>query len=401
MTRDARLNDGEMSPRMSVGEDMVTELRLRMAVLVLLVTHLAVGTNARDLYLAESCQGVATPCFDTVAAVVADLAATPGAAVVHIGRGSFGSLTCGYSGAYSDVTFRGRGRDASSFAMLDVLGTTSCSGLAFEDLSIQNDVRWIGDGDSTWRGASVFGDRYAWNQLCFGGAGGHHDLSGVRVVSRVRAQSVSNAALKADCGTFTVAGSDLAALPDSGSPAAPGEILVILAAGDATVNVSDSTVRASAKSVPLSGDVVGIRAGGASSVSVTSGIVSIGAGGTANHSVDAIALVTDTSSNAVITTTGLAAFNLRAPFGVPKRVVGSGIASLYQWQAGKYPPLAETETNVLVGGLDRYFEVDCSSSGNCGGGGTEPHWMEYDSNCAEPGGGPWFDVSVGSCRKVQ
>lgn len=379
---------------------------------------LAANTAVPDadiVYLKKNC-GTLNNCFDNSGSLNTWIWGTrnPTATsrlLVEIGPGTFGGFSCNNSGY---VTLRGSGRGITiiSGSGLGTISVSNCEKLEFESLTVTGfyAVFWRGTGSSTWSGVDIISSTYGWYDEGCGspkGGGGPPTALHYWFGSRITTTGGSGPSTPyfSQCGDNWFYGGELSAMATD----EPGSIQTQVAVAmyfRGQMRIFGSVVRAVANKngttsysppVPASrtaNGLVGISAFGGGTVHMHGGIVNAD-GSTVNSAQDiSVAAIFSDGASSLVHTPGTS-FIVRANgAGTAYRIIGNGTTNApFTWPSGSNPPAI-----VSIPGSDIFVETDCGVSGNCNGGGIQPHMMIYSPDeCGADN--PWFNMRTNSCRQ--
>lgn len=376
-------------------------------------------SDADVIHLRNDCDVEGSPldnCFESTSAVTTWLwgggrgvePSENDRVVVQVGPGNFDQFRCEASGAPRGfVSVMGAGRDQTRLRYTGTatvegegaycegaIAVEGCTDLNFESLTAESHrigATWTGDGESTWSDVDMLGGAFEGESCGAADVGvGWYDKGGLHYFFGSRAVGMDGSLVLGGfngAGETWFYGGEIAVDPrkDFGS-VFPTFVWGVNAASTGDIRIFGSVVRAvvgPAVSATFS-SFQGLRAGG--TIHMHGGIVSIDASASTDD-VDVYGI--HAGSGALVHAPDTAFAIKAAGSGVATRVhatTGANVASPFLWPAGDTPPPI-----VSVDGYDQFVDTDAGASGG------ESHLMVYDSGCSA-GGGPWRDMSDGSCR---
>ncbi|MGH0033037.1 MAG: hypothetical protein ACQGVC_24875 [Myxococcota bacterium] len=366
----------------------------------------------------------------------------PRPSVVQIGPGVYTSSDKGLDCAFSpisnqrmnNVTLRGSGRGVT-FIGDGTLGRGmeigNCRDLTVQDLTVlgaSEGVLWRYGGTSTWINVDIRAGRAGWrdinvgcdpdkimnpeqhppdppvflkDQYPFEEAAVHYFFS-----SRIIVDGTSGTdaiAFEAGCSDNWFYSSEIAVItaptPSPTLASATGFRVLKIPAFPGIVHAFDTNVRVSTLAT------TGLSAGfDAAAVSVEAegifhmhgGMIETDVSNVAGAQATGLRVVGGGATNAFAHTPDTAFAVRPGAGGTAVRVESSGSNAVALppklWAAGDAPPHSGL---VSLEGQDLFVETDCSSDGNCNGGGNQAHVMVYSQGCSPE---PWFDTVTGRCR---
>lgn len=348
-----------------------------------------------------------TNCFTTVTALenwINNTRTSNNPLLINIGPGTFGGISCNFS----DVTYRGAGRDNTIIHGLNYgpgfLTNAGCNNINVENLKIIGAVWAVKienteELNSTWTNVEILGGDYAWIEIdapCKGETRGNHRIFSSRLTAgnSQNIPSLPASVFKtanvygASCGKTWIYNSELTAI----SAVSPSNAYVINAVHDSEVHVYGSNLRLIYESFSNSeinfslifskdGSEVHIHGTGIDVISEMENTINVlnAESGSSIHANES-------------------AYAIKNP-GQTTRISGNGIIMApYQWHQSTQPP-----SIISVSGADMYIETDCPITGHCSVGGIIPHTMIYLEACSGngtgPNNGPWFDTVTNECRQ--
>jgi len=300
--------------------------------------------------------------------------------LVNIGPGTFGQISC----AYSDVTFRGSGRENSiiqwtgpAFSTL-----TGCDNLNVEDLKIESTglhgvlITNTQELDSTWTNVEISGVGYGWLESirsCNGPERGTHRIFSSRITSSSSLTTFKTArAYGANCSKSWLYNSEVNAIAND----LLEDTFILDAVNDSEIHVYGSNLR-----LLVSPDLT-LHKRMAMIASQDNSEIHIHGTGIDLISENAHTVyVLNAQAGSSIHANG-SAYALKNP-GTTIRIFGEGtVKAPYLWEQGKTAPDISSVT-----GADIF--VDTS--------GAVPEMFIYSAAC-NGAGGTWVSSKTGLCR---
>ena len=365
--------------------------------------------------LRTDCTGI-SDCFSTITDLNNWLSSTRQPStlkrtLVNIGSGSFGNLglTCS-GGTTGYVSFKGAGRDVTTFSTISFSNCTSISVQDLQVASTTNSVSWTGGGGSNWTnvGISSTGGK-AWYGVAGSGGCARHNFFSVTlsVIAFPQGTGIYNG-----CGSMWLWGSEVSVSAFNYSSGSLTGILVTGVGNEAHLYGSNvritSTIDAGAVTNPTglvtqAGGVIHFHGGEVvvrySNTAVNVNVVGASAEGTGSliHTIETSYGLGPTGSG---TATRVVATN------------SGSIQSVFQWPAGANPPMGGNSSHLIsILGQDSFIENDCplssgTSTPSCSANPDPvndkyPHLMVFArEKCTgtSPSTGPWFDTVTNKCR---
>jgi len=341
---------------------------------------------------------------------------------IDIGPGTFQThpgLICNSDGY---VSFKGAGRDNSiitgqaiTYAPTGgvnvgfVLGIRNCVSLSFQDLTLllhnspagmTGGVRWDGAGDSSWSNVLVDVGNVGWWDTP--GDFNEHYWFGSHIKVGTGGGWYYRTSIYAESGKTWFYGGDLESF--SNQTLVPGihNIAPVRAVDNGDVRLFGTSIRASQNTHSGAVDDLGgtygtwgLRADGGS-IHAHGCVVNVYT--KASASTDGACSNIRATGSGSVHTPGTA-FVSNCDDGARKKRIFSGgtanVESPFWWGQGDNP-----STDILSQtGQDMFVESDCSSTGcDLTPVGDETHLLIYNSSCADPSFGPWYDVNMNKCR---
>lgn len=312
--------------------------------------------------------------------------------LVNIGPGKFGSLSC----SYSDVSFRGAGRDNTTIGDNSAgIVAYNCDRLHVQDLTVKTvnsgaiaSVYWALGGSSTWVNVRLDGGLYGWTEECSTAP------QSVRPVHRWWSSTIQSSvklAYLVQCSENWFYGTEFITAPHPDSVDNPLLGVVARAMFEferPEIHIYGSVIRLIAN--------VGRSFPEPSAAGTGQGILAVGAGKNAEIHVHGtgIDIIGNELPNSVaaLATIGngvihanQSAFNLKTGPGgkiiriKDQSVSGHGVHAPYLWEQHSTPP------NITsANGADMAVVTD----------GAQPRLLINSNNCASG----WFDPGTSTCR---